>query len=61
MLSDDLFEARLGGRAVWAIEDGADGLGDGGALVQSWHMGLGILLEMELAALPWGAREDGFG
>ena len=27
--------------------------------LQSWDVGLGVLLEMELAALPWDGREDG--
>ena len=54
---DDFFEAGLGGEAIGAIEHGADGVGDGGALVQARHIRLGVLLEMELAALPGDARE----
>lgn len=57
VLGDDLLEACLGGQPVWAIEDGADGLGDGGALIQAGHISLGILLEMKLAALPGNARK----
>ena len=56
---DDFFEAGLGGEPIRAIEHGADGVGDGGALVQARHIGLGVLLEMELAALPGDAREHG--
>ena len=55
---DDFFEAGLGGEPIRAIEHGADGVGDWGALVQARHIGLGVLLEMELAALPGDARED---
>jgi hypothetical protein len=55
---DDFFEAGLGGEPIRAIEHGADGVGDWGALVQAGHMRLGVLLEMELAALPGDARED---
>ena len=54
---DDFFEAGLGGEAIRAIEDGADGVGEGGTLVQAGHIGLGVLLEVELAALPGDARE----
>ncbi len=35
------------------------GHGDGGALIQSRHMRLSILLEMKLAALPGHGGEDG--
>ena len=59
MLSNDFFEPALRGQAVRAIENGADGLGDRDALIQAWHIGLGILLEMKLAALPRDARENG--
>ena len=54
---DDFFEAGLSGEEIGAIEHGANGVGDGGALVQAWDIGLGVLLEMELAALPEDARE----
>ena len=56
---NDFFEAGLGGELIRAIEDGADGVGDGGALVQTRHISLGVLLEMELAALPGDTREHG--
>ena len=52
---DDFFEAGLGGEPIRAIEHGADGVGDRGALVQAGHIRLGVLLEMELAALPGDA------
>ena len=58
MGGDDFLEAGLSGEPIGAIENGADGVGDGGALVQARHMRLGILLEMELAALPGDARKD---
>jgi hypothetical protein len=58
VFGDDHLEAGLGGEAVRAIEHRADGLGDGGALIQPGHISLGVLLEMKLAALPGHARED---
>ena len=56
---DDLLEAALGGRTVGAAENTANGFGDHGALVESRDKGLGVLLEMELAALPRHGGEDG--
>jgi hypothetical protein len=37
---------------VGAKEDASDGLGGSGALVEARHVGLGVLLEVKLAALP---------
>ena len=56
---DDFFEPGLGAEAVGTVEDRANGLGDGGALIQAWDVRLSILLEVELAALPQDAGEDG--
>lgn len=56
---DELLELVLGGGKVWAVEEAADGAGDLSALIQPRDMGLGILLEVELAALPRDGREDG--
>ena len=56
---NDFFESGLGGYAVMAIKDTADIAGDFGTLIESWDIGLGVLLEMELTALPWDAWEDG--
>ena len=54
-----LLEPGFGGWAIGAVEDTADGLGDFGALIQARDIGLGVLLEMELAALPRHGGEDG--
>ena len=57
--SDDFFEAAFGGRPIRAVEHTADGFGDGGPLVQAGDIGLGILLQVELAALPRHGGKDG--
>src|ERR1035437_7137555 len=54
----DFFEASFSGRTIRAVEHAADSFGDGGPLVQAGDIGLGILLEGELAALPPHGRED---
>ena len=56
---DELVEAGLGGGEIRAVEDGTDVGGDAGAHVEAWNVSLGILLEMELAALPGNGGEDG--
>ena len=56
---DDFLETPLGGVEIGAVEDGADGVGDGGPLVEPGHVGLGVLLEVELAALPRHRWEEG--
>jgi hypothetical protein len=56
---DDFLEAQVGGWAVRGVEDAADGLGDRGALVEFGHVGLGILLEIKLSALPRRSEKDG--
>ena len=55
---DDFLEASFSGWPIRAVEHTADGVGDGGALVQAGDIGLGILLEVELAALPRHGRKD---
>src|SRR5512137_2872385 len=59
IVGDDFLEAAFGRRTIGAVEHTADGLGDGGPLVQAGDIGLGILLEVELAALPRYGRKDG--
>ena len=54
----DFFEASFSGRTIRAVEHAADSFGDGGPLVQAGDIGLGILLEVELAALPRHGRKD---
>ena len=55
---DERLESGLGSGQIRAVEDGADVMGDSGALVQAGDVGLGVLLEMELAALPGHGWED---
>ena len=50
--SDDFLESPFGGGAVGAVEDAADGAGDFRAQIQAGDVSLGVLLEVELAALP---------
>ena len=56
---DDFLESNFGGRATGTVKDAADGAGDFGALIEAGHIGLSVLLEMKLAALPGNAGEDG--
>jgi len=42
----------LGGGQIQRGEDGADVIGDIRTHLQAWHLGLGVLLEVELTALP---------
>ena len=56
---DEFLEAALGAGTVCAVEDAADVGGDLGAHFQARDAGLGVLLEMELAALPGDGWEDG--
>jgi hypothetical protein len=58
-LSDDLFEPLFGGGAVGAFQDAANGAGHFGALIQTRNVSLGVLLEVELAALPRDGPKDG--
>jgi len=56
---DDFFEPLVRGGATGAFKDTADGASDFGALIQPRDVGLGVLLEVELAALPWDGAKDG--
>jgi len=56
---DEFVEAALGAGAIGAGKDAAQFGGDWGAHLEARHVGLGVLLEMELAALPGHGREDG--
>jgi len=51
-------EARCRRRAVGAIKDAANGGGDFGPLIQSRHVGLRVLLQVELATLPGNATKN---
>ena len=53
------FKAGLGGGEIRAVEDGTDIGCHAGAHVQTGDVSLGVLLEMELAALPRDGGEDG--
>lgn len=56
---DDGFEAQEGGGAIRGVEDAPKVGSDGSAQVQAGNVGLGVLLEMKLTALPGDGREDG--
>ena len=58
VVRDDLLEPQFGGGAAGTVKDIADGTGDLGALIQTRDMGLGVLLEMELATLPGHGGKD---
>lgn len=58
VVRDEFLEPQFGGGAAEALKDAADGPGDFGALIQSRDMGLGVLLEMELATLPGHGGKD---
>lgn len=53
------FEAGLGGGEILRVEDGSDVGGHAVAHVETWDVSLGVLLEMELAALPGHRGKDG--
>ena len=53
------FEAGLGGGEILRVEDGADVGGHAVAHIETWDVSLGVLLEMELAALPRDRGENG--
>ena len=55
----ELLELLFGGGATGAVEDVADGPGDLGALLQARDVSLGVLLEVELAALLGDGAKDG--
>ena len=56
---DEFLEAALSTGAIRGVEDAADVCGELGAHFQARDIGLSVLLEMELAALPGDGREDG--
>jgi len=56
---DDFLETALSAWAVRTGEDAAEVGGDLGAQFQAGDVGLGVLLEVELAALPWQGGKDG--
>jgi len=58
-VGDELLEPLFGGGAVGAGKEAADGLADFLALVAARDIGLGVLLEVELAALPRDGGKDG--
>ena len=47
------------GLEVWSVENGTDVSGDGFFQILLGDVGLGVFLEMELAAIPRNGREDG--
>jgi hypothetical protein len=59
VVGDDLLEPSFGCVARGAFKDAADAAGHLGALVQAWDVSLGVLLEVELAALPGDGAKDG--
>ena len=59
VVGDDLLEPLFCGEATGAFEYAADGAGDLGALIQARDVSLGVLLEVELAALPGDGSKDG--
>ena len=59
MEDDALFEPRLRRCEVSRGEDGADAFSHLGTHLQTRDIGLGVLLEMELAALPGHRGKDG--
>lgn len=53
-----LLEQRLGLGLVRSVEDGPNALGNGFALIESSDIGLRVLLQMQVAALPWHAAKS---
>ena len=60
VVRDDFLEAGFGGGSAGAVKNAADGMGDFLALLDPGHIRLGVLLQVELAALPWDGAKDGF-
>ena len=56
---DELLEPLFGRRAVGAVKNTAEGPPDLGPLIQPQNLRLGVLLAVELAALPRPGRADG--
>ena len=59
VFGDELAQSFFGFGEAGGVEDAADFAGDDGFLIGFENVGLGVLLEMELAALPRHAGEDG--
>jgi hypothetical protein len=59
VVGDDFSESLFGRGATGAFKDAADGARDFGALIQARNVSLGVLLEVELAALPRNGAKDG--
>ena len=59
LLRDEFLELAFGGGAVGAVKNAADGPADFSALFEARDVGLGVLLEVELAALPRHGVPDG--
>ena len=59
VVGDDFLEPPFGGGAAGAVADAADGTGDFSAQIQARDVGLGVVQEVELAALPGDGGEDG--
>jgi len=59
VFGDDLFEAGLGAGQIGAGEDGADIRSDVSAHLQAGDISLGVLLEVELVALPRQGGAEG--
>ena len=60
VVGDDFLEALFGGGATGAFKDAADVPRHFRALIQARDISLGVLLEMELTALPGDRAKDGF-
>lgn len=58
MGGDHFLESCLRTEAIRTVKHRANGLGDWDTLVQTGNISLGVLLEMELAALPGHRRKD---
>ena len=59
VMGDDFLEAGFGGGSAGTVKHTADGAGDFFPLLEPGHIGLGVLLQMELAALPGDGPKDG--
>jgi len=52
------FESQAGGGTIRGVEDAPNVGRDLSAQIQAWNIGLGVLLEVELAALPGDSGKD---
>ena len=60
MFIDELDESLVGLCPISGIEYISNVIGDDFSLVKLGHVSLGVLLQMELAALPGGCIQSGF-